>query len=197
MHGKGTFTHALGFTLKGIFVNNLYEYTFNHKCFFVSPFETKEQHKLFAEKAIASQEFKAREELREAQKVRIHRAGCIQDLCDIIDFVKSNNRTPMLVSSYESQITNKSVAVALQQDGSHRIYQLYLRDLTMECEHKRYKIRPEFLEEKYHFNDSLLHPMIVGDKPGQIMLNFDQTRIESTEFKNRGKIDSNIEVAAK
>jgi hypothetical protein len=51
----------------------------------------------------------------------------------------------------------------------------------MDCSQKRFKIRPEHLEERYHYNDLLLGPMIVGDNPGQLILNFDQTKIEGIE----------------
>ena len=62
---------------------------------------------------------------------------------------------------------------------------------------RRYKIRSELIEEKHQFNERILHPMIVGEKPGQLMLNFDQNKVEAIELENVGKVDGIIESSAK
>ena len=43
----------------------------------------------------------------------------------------------------------------------------------------------------------MLHKLVVGESHGQIMLNFDQCKVETLEAKNIGKIDENIQNGAK
>lgn len=63
MHGKGEFRHAdTGDCYKGFFANNLYAYSSKGRKHFLNPFETKDQHKLFIEKAKSSVVYNKKQE---------------------------------------------------------------------------------------------------------------------------------------
>lgn len=116
--------------------------------------------------------------------MRLHRAEYCSDLVNIIKNVVESNRTPLIVSSRESQISNKALLEALGKTGEHRIVQLHLRDLANEAtaaKPKRYEKRSEYLEAQHRLGSGILHEMVLGDNPGQLLLNFDQTRVEAQE----------------
>ena len=71
-------------------------------------------HKAYVAKAVAYKVYKAKQEETKNEQVNLYRAVSINGLKDALEDIKEAGRTPLIVSSEESQITNKAIIQKLQ-----------------------------------------------------------------------------------
>lgn len=164
------------------------------KEYFLSPFDTKAQQQKNIELAISAEAHRQKEEEKKQEQVSIYRATSYNKLVASLQTSKENGRTPLLVSSVESKLTNQQVIGALQNDGSagRNICQLYLKDLTLASAEIPFDKRERHLEqfevgfvsdqvEQKRQLGEVLHNTITGQEHGQILVNFDQCEVETSD----------------
>lgn len=153
--------------LKGTFVNNLLSVTKGGKKYFINPLDTKNEHKVFINKAINSAKYEAKKKQEESETVHVHKAKNLDELKSVLKDVKKQGRTPLIVSTSESNLRFGDLYDKLQNDGSERNLQtIFLRDLAIETKDIPYDERIQYVEDKYQFGSDMLHHMITGERPG-------------------------------
>ena len=182
MHGKGEFRHAdTGEVSKGYFANNLYAYASKGQKHFLNPFDSLDQQKKFLEKARESVVYNKKVAEEKEQTIKLHRVASLNELNEALAKTKASGRTPLILTSPQSQLRNQDVAEALECEGSGRsITQLHLRNLALEVQAVPYDERHAYLDAKYAFEERLLNQNMIGNQTGQILLNFDEIQADES-----------------
>lgn len=137
------------------------------KKYFINPLDTKDEHKVAITKAINSGKYDAKKKQEESETVHVHKANNLEELKSVLKDVKKEGRTPLIVSTSESNLRFGDLYNKLENDGSERNLQsIYLRDLALETKNIPYEERVQYLEDKYQFGSDMLHHMITGERPG-------------------------------
>lgn len=137
------------------------------KKYFINPLDTKDEHKVSITKAINSGKYDAKKKQEESETVHVHKANNLEELKSVLKDVKKEGRTPLIVSTSESNLRFGDLYNKLENDGSERNLQsIYLRDLALETKNIPYEERVQYLEDKYQFGSDMLHHMITGERPG-------------------------------
>lgn len=85
------------------------------------------------------------------------------DLQQTLVDIKNSNRTPVIVSSSESNYTSQNIFEALQGDGTERnIKALNLRDIHNNTKQIPYDDRPLYISQEMGLNDEMITGMVTG-----------------------------------
>lgn len=127
MHGEGRFKHEQNIVIDSVFCNNLAMIDGGH---FVNPFMTEVKRQDYLERIAISIADEIRAESAKLDKITVHKAHDADQLRAIISQVRSNNRTPLVVSTNENPISYQELMVVVDPDYS----EFNLRSLTLDMD---------------------------------------------------------------